>query len=123
MWFTSPSGRVLRSLRSHPIQRIRTFARERGWRNYRLLSSAATTYNRDFGGETDSGSQMPSMNVFVRRDGKIHHFYNTELLWVATEPGQGSRHIDPMWPLWSMLDLTPSGRGGDWGPSLSYPAR
>jgi hypothetical protein len=27
-------------------------------------------------------------------------------------------HIDLMWPLWSVLDLTPEGRGTDWRPTL-----
>jgi predicted dithiol-disulfide oxidoreductase (DUF899 family) len=31
-----------------PIERILTFAAERGWRHLRLLSSAGTTYNRDY---------------------------------------------------------------------------
>jgi predicted dithiol-disulfide oxidoreductase (DUF899 family) len=34
-----------------PIERIQRFARERGWRNLRLLSSARCTYNRDYHGE------------------------------------------------------------------------
>ena len=40
-----------------PIQRIRQFARARGWRNLRLLSSADTTYNADYLGETSAGEQ------------------------------------------------------------------
>src|SRR5204862_619546 len=31
-----------------PIDRVLTFARERGWRHLRLLSSAANTYNHDY---------------------------------------------------------------------------
>src|SRR5437868_2007881 len=38
-----------------PIERIRAFARERGWRNLRLLSSAANNYNRDYHAESESG--------------------------------------------------------------------
>ncbi|MGH7489378.1 MAG: DUF899 family protein [bacterium] len=34
-----------------PIERIRGVARERGWRNHRLLSSAENTYNTDYHGE------------------------------------------------------------------------
>jgi len=36
------------------------------------------------------------------------------------EPGQNQRHIDMMWPLWNLLDLTPEGRGMGWYPRLSY---
>ena len=31
-----------------------------------------------------------------------------------------ARHIDLLWPLWNVLDLTPEGRGTDWYPKLSY---
>src|SRR5262249_50215969 len=31
-----------------PIERVLTFAAERGWRHLRMLSSAGTTYNRDY---------------------------------------------------------------------------
>ena len=103
-----------------PIGRIREFARGRGWHNLRLLSSARNTYNRDYHGETADGGQLPVFNVFVRRDGKIYHLYSTELVFAPPEPGQNERHIDMMWPLWNLLDLTPEGRGADWYPRLSY---
>jgi predicted dithiol-disulfide oxidoreductase (DUF899 family) len=103
-----------------PIERIRTFARERGWRNLRLLSSAGNPYNVDYHGEDKKGSQLPSLNVFVRRDGKIHHFYHTELLFAPRDPGQDGRHVDLSWPLWNLFDYTPEGRGEKWYPKLSY---
>jgi predicted dithiol-disulfide oxidoreductase (DUF899 family) len=103
-----------------PIGRIREFARGRGWKNLRLLSSAGNSYNHDYHGETEDGAQLPILNVFVRRKGKIHHFYATELLFARPEKGQNERHIDMMWPLWNLLDMTPEGRGTDWFPRLSY---
>ena len=60
--------------------------------------------------------------VFVRRDGKIHHFWSSELQKVAPDPGQNERHVDFMWPLWAILDRTPDGRGNDWHPRLEYPS-
>jgi predicted dithiol-disulfide oxidoreductase (DUF899 family) len=103
-----------------PIQRIRTFARGRGWTSFRLVSTDGTSYNRDYHGETDEGAQMPTMNVFVRRDGKIHHFWSSEALFADHPKGEDSRHIDSMWPLWNLFDLTPEGRGSDWYPKLRY---
>ncbi len=102
-----------------PIERIRAHARERGWTRLRLLSSARNTYNRDYHGETSDGQQIPALNVFVRRSGKIHHTYSTELLYAPSEDGQDPRHVDSIWPLWNLFDLTPEGRG-DWNPKLSY---
>ena len=49
-----------------PIERILTFAAERGWRRLRLLSSAGTSYNRDYLAETADGEQQPVLNVFHR---------------------------------------------------------
>ncbi len=66
-----------------PIQRIREFARQRGWNNHRLLSSANNSYQADYHGETDDGDQIPALNVFVRRNGQINHFYSTELLYAS----------------------------------------
>jgi predicted dithiol-disulfide oxidoreductase (DUF899 family) len=103
-----------------PIQRIRAFARERGWRNLRLLSSAGNSYNRDYHGEDAKGSQQPALNVFTRRGGKIRHAYCTELMFAAPEPGQNARHVDAIWPLWNLYDYTPEGRGTDWYPKLAY---
>ena len=103
-----------------PLDRIRAFARERGWRNLRLLSSAVNTYNHDYHGETPEGNQIPSLNIFLRRGGKIHHFYHTELLFVPPDPGQNARHVDLLWPLWNLFDFTPDGRGTSWYPRLTY---
>ena len=103
-----------------PIERIRQFARERGWRNLRLLSSANNTYNRDYFGEGPDGAQWPSLNVFVRRDGVIHHFWHSELLFAPRDAGQDARHVDLIWPLWNLFDFTPEGRGEKWYPRLRY---
>ena len=104
-----------------PIQRIRNVARERGWNHLHILSSADNTYNTDYFGEDEKGNQRPSLNVFTRRNGKIHHFYHTELLFAPSEPGQDGRHVDMIWPVWNMFDYTPEGRGTNWYPRLSYP--
>jgi predicted dithiol-disulfide oxidoreductase (DUF899 family) len=105
----------------NPLEKIRAHARSRGWRNLRLLSSANNTYNRDYHGENAEGDQMPGLNVFTRRDGKIHHFYYTELRFVPPDLGQNERHVDMFWPLWNLFDYTPEGRGKDWYPKLIYP--
>ena len=103
-----------------PLERIRAVARERSWHNLRLLSSHGNTYNQDYFGENDKEDQRPSLNVFVRRDSKVRHFYHTELLFAPREPGQDGRHVDMIWPLWNLFDFTPEGRGKDWYPKLKY---
>jgi len=103
-----------------PIRQFRDHALSRGWADIRLLSSAGTTYNHDYHAEGPEGSQNPVATVFVRRAGKIHHQWSSELLFVPADSGQDPRHVDFLWPLWSILDRTPQGRGQDWGPSLKY---
>jgi len=103
-----------------PIARILEFARGRCWSNLRLLSSSDNDYNRDYLGENAEGAQLPMLNVFVRRRGAMRHFYGTELLFAKSDAGQNSRHVDMIWPLWNLLDLTPNGRGADWYPKLQY---
>ena len=103
-----------------PIERFSAHARARGWRHARLLSSANTTYNADYQAEAPDEEQFAMGTVFVRRDGKIHHFWSSELWLVPPAPDQNPRHVDFMWPLWSVLDRTPDGRGSSWMPQLDY---
>ena len=103
-----------------PLGRVLTFAKERGWRRLRLLSSAGTTYNRDYLGETAEGHQRPMLNVFHRDGETIRHFWGSELLYAPTDPGQDPRHAGTIEPLWNLYDLTPAGRGTDWDEQLSY---
>jgi predicted dithiol-disulfide oxidoreductase (DUF899 family) len=101
-----------------PIERLSEFARGRGWSGIRLLSSANNSFNRDYFAEMADGTQIPAANIFVNTDGAIRHFYGAEMLYVD-RPGQHPRHVDRIWPIWNILDLTPEGRG-DWFPRLSY---
>lgn len=105
-----------------PIHRIRAFARERGWRNLRLLSSANNSFNHDYHAEDEAGAQWPALNVFMRRGGEVRHAYCTELLFAPNAQGQDGRHVDSIWPLWNLFDFTPDGRGSDWYPALDYEA-
>jgi predicted dithiol-disulfide oxidoreductase (DUF899 family) len=103
-----------------PIEHILTFAAERGWRHLRLLSTAGTTYNRDYLAETPDGEQQPMLNVFHRDGNTIRHFWGSELFYAPFDPGQGPRHVGTLEPLWNLFDLTPDGRGTDWDEQLSY---
>jgi predicted dithiol-disulfide oxidoreductase (DUF899 family) len=101
-------------------QRLLTFVQERGWQRLRFLSSAATTYNRDYHAETDEGAQRPLLTVFHRDGDAIRHFWSSELFYAPADPGQEPRHVGTLEPLWNMFDLTPEGRPRDWQEQLSY---
>jgi predicted dithiol-disulfide oxidoreductase (DUF899 family) len=103
-----------------PVERILTFGRERGWRRLRLLSSAGSSYNRDYLSETADGTQRPMLNVFHRDGTTIRHFWGSELLYAPVDPGQEPRHVGTIEPLWNLFDLTPEGRGTDWYEQFSY---
>jgi predicted dithiol-disulfide oxidoreductase (DUF899 family) len=103
-----------------PLGRILPFAASRGWRHVRLISSAGTSYNRDYHGEAADGSQQPSMNVFVRDSSQVRHFWGAEE--APSDEGQEPRNLDTFWPIWHLLDITPAGRGNGPFPQLSYDA-
>lgn len=103
-----------------PIEALANWAKTRGWNDLMLLSSGGNTYNRDYFGETPEGGQLPMLNVFQRQDGRIHHFYCSEMFFAPAEAGEHNRHIDMMWPVWNLFDCTKAGRGEDWFPALSY---
>lgn len=102
------------------VHRIREVARARGWNNLRLLSSGKTSFRKDYHGEEENEAQNPMMHAFVRRNGKIHHFWSSESLFSKKPARQDARHIDLFWPLWHLFDITPEGRGTNWYPQLSY---
>jgi predicted dithiol-disulfide oxidoreductase (DUF899 family) len=102
------------------LPRVLTFAKERGWRRLRILSSVGNSYNRDYHGETPQGHQRPMLNVFERVDGAIHHFWGSELLYGPTDAGQDPRHVGTLEPLWNLFDFTREGRPTDWHEQLSY---
>ncbi len=99
-----------------PIERVVDFAHKRGWNTLNILSSSENSFQRDYFGETEDGSQMPMANVFVKDQGAVRHFWGSEMLYAELK-GQ-PRHVDLLWPLWNAFDLTPTGRGSDWYPSI-----
>jgi predicted dithiol-disulfide oxidoreductase (DUF899 family) len=103
------------------LDRLMAFKQERGWRDLPLYSDINGSYSRDYGAIEKDGSDIPALHVFTRRDGGIRHFWSGEMGSVAADPGQDPRGApDPM-PLWTVLDMTPEGRGKDWYPKLDYP--
>jgi len=103
-----------------PLERLLTFAAERGWSRLRLLSAAGSTYNRDYLAETADGSQQPMLNVFHRDGGVIRHYWGSELFYSPADHGQEPRHVGTIEPLWNLFDLTREGRPADWHEQFSY---
>jgi predicted dithiol-disulfide oxidoreductase (DUF899 family) len=103
-----------------PLDRALAFARDRGWRHVRLISSQGNDFKRDYHAEASDGSQQPMMMVFHRGPHGIRHFWSSEMNYPEPDPGQDSRHNGTLEPLWALMDLTPEGRPTDWREQLQY---
>ncbi len=98
----------------HSPEVLNKYAKERGWSKLRLLSSEKNSYNVDYYGEQD-GRQITIANVFVRDGQEIRHFYGSEMTFTPIIKENGNimhmRHLDLIWPVWNVFDMTPIGRG------------
>lgn len=104
-----------------PVEQLAAFAAERGWRTVRLVSTAESSYKKDYNADYE-GHAMPMLNVFHREGRTIRHFWGSELFWGERDPGQDPRHLGTLEPLWNLLDLTREGRPEDWNEQITYGA-
>jgi predicted dithiol-disulfide oxidoreductase (DUF899 family) len=102
-----------------PVERQLAFARERGWQNLKFYATVGDDFARDYRGLAPDGNEWPALDVWVKRDGRVRHFWGSEL-GGTSDPGQDARGAPDPTPLWNILDLTPQGRGSDWYPKLAY---
>jgi predicted dithiol-disulfide oxidoreductase (DUF899 family) len=103
-----------------PIARLTAFKRERGWRYLPLYSDISGEFSRDYHALTKDGGDDAAFSVFMRRDGVVRHFWGGEMNGASSDPGQDPRGAPDLMPLWTILDVTPQGRGTDWYPKLNY---
>lgn len=101
-----------------PIGRLLDFKRERGWQNLQIYSDIKGDYTRAYVSADDG--DVPGLSVFTRRDGTVRHFWSGEMNGEMADPGQDPRGAPDPDPLWTILDLTPPGRGAAWYPKLEY---
>jgi predicted dithiol-disulfide oxidoreductase (DUF899 family) len=103
-----------------PIERLTAFKRERGWHHLPLFSDTSGEFSRDYHALTRDGGDDAAFNVFTRQGGGIRHFWGGEMGSKNADPGQDPRGAPDLMPIWTILDVTPEGRGTDWYPKLSY---
>jgi predicted dithiol-disulfide oxidoreductase (DUF899 family) len=101
-----------------PIERLLEFKKERGWLNLQIFSDNKGDYTRAYVSADDG--DVPGLNIFTRSDGAVRHFWSGEISSEMTDPGQDPRGAPDLDPLWTILDLTPAGRGATWYPKLDY---
>jgi predicted dithiol-disulfide oxidoreductase (DUF899 family) len=101
-----------------PIERLLEFKKERGWQNLQIYSDSKGDYTRAY--VTADDGDVPGLSIFTRSDGKVRHFWSGEMSGEMADPNQDPRGAPDVDPLWTILDLTPSGRGAAWYPKLEY---
>jgi predicted dithiol-disulfide oxidoreductase (DUF899 family) len=101
-----------------PVQRLLDFKKERGWQNLQIYSDTIGDYTRAYVSGEDG--DIPALNIFTRSDGAVRHFWSGEMSGEMADPGQDPRGAPDLDPLWTILDLTPGGRGDTWYPKLEY---
>ena len=103
-----------------PVERQLAFAQERGWRGLEFVQTLSDDYARDLGLLNEDGSENPALVVFKRDGDQVRLFWASEMTLAMADPGQDPRDAPDVAAQWSILDLTPGGRGTDWYPKLSY---
>lgn len=84
------------------------------------MQVAGDAFAKDFRLLNADGSENPALAVFKRNGSGIRLFWKSEMTREMADPGQDPRDAPDIASLWSILDLTPGGRGADWYPSLEY---
>jgi len=110
----------LKILGRSPVERQVAFATERGWRHLDFVQIVGDDYANDLGLIDREGYEYPALTVFKRDRDKVRLFWASEMTKEMADPGQDPRNAPDIASLWSILDLTPGGRGTDWYPKLSY---
>jgi len=111
---------ALKVLGRSSVERQYAFAQQRGWRDLNFVQTVGDDYANDLGLLTPEGYEYPALVVFRRQGDEVRLFWASEMTKEMADPGQDPRDAPDIASLWSILDLTPGGRGTDWYPKLQY---
>src|SRR5690349_6679124 len=111
---------ALKVLGRSGVERQYAFAQQRGWRDLNFVQTIGDDYANDLGLIAAGGSESPALVVFKRDGDDVRLFWASEMTRDMADPDQDPRDAPDVAPLWSILDLTPAGRGTDWYPKLAY---
>ena len=103
-----------------PVSRQLAFAVERGWRFLDFYQCVGDDFPTDYRGLRPNGEEWPQLDVWTRQGDTVRHFWGASEMDGTADPGQDAHNVPDPECLWSMLDLTPGGRGTDWYPKLEY---
>lgn len=111
---------ALKVLGRSSVERQYAFAQERGWRDLNFVQTVGDDYAQDLGILTPDGNEYPAFIVYRRDGDEVRLFWASEMTKEMADPGQDPRDAPDLAALWTVLDLTPEGRGTDWYPRLQY---
>jgi len=111
---------ALKILSRSPVERQYAFASERGWKDIDFVQTVGDDYAKDTHSLNAKGDEIPSLIVYKKEGDKVRLFWASEMGMDMGDPGQDARESPDLGVLWSVLDLTPEGRGKDWYPKLRY---
>ncbi len=111
---------ALKILGRSSVERQYAFAQERGWHHLNFVQTLGDEYAQDLGILMPDGSEYPALIVYKREGAQVRLFWASEMAKEMADPGQDPRDAPDIASLWSVLDLTPTGRGVDWYPKLQY---
>ena len=110
----------LKILGRSPVERQIAFAQERGWQHLDFVQTASDDYANDLNLLNRDGTENPALVVYHREGNTVRLFWSSAMKLAMADPGQDPRDAPDIASLWSILDLTPDGRGTDWYPKLAY---
>ena len=111
---------ALKILGRSSVERQSAFAQERGWRDLNFVQTTGDDYANDLGLLAPDGAESPALVVYQREGHQVRLFWASQMRLDMADPGQDPRDAPDIASLWSVLDLTPEGRGADWYPKLKY---
>jgi predicted dithiol-disulfide oxidoreductase (DUF899 family) len=111
---------ALKVLGRRPVAQQIAFALERGWKNLDFVQTVGDDFARDIGALKDDGSEWAAIIVLNRDGNKVRLFWSAGMTPEMADPGEDPRQAPDVAALWSILDMTPGGRGKDWYPQLTY---
>jgi predicted dithiol-disulfide oxidoreductase (DUF899 family) len=111
---------ALKILGRSTVERQYAFAQQRGWRDLNFVQTVGDDYAKDLGLLNPDGSENPALVVFKRDGDQVRLFWSSAMTKDMADPDQDPRDAPDIASLWSVLDLTPEGRGKDWYPKLQY---
>jgi predicted dithiol-disulfide oxidoreductase (DUF899 family) len=103
-----------------PVSRQVAFARERGWRNLSFYQTVGDDFAKDYRGLNEDGGEGGIVAVWQREGARVRLFWASEGGFGTADPGFDPHLAPDPTPLWTILDMTPGGRGTDWYPKLEY---